>query len=236
MTSIDLKVSDAISYMKTIRSHTVDMILTDPPYNINLSSREPAGFTGIYNDDDNERTSSNWDELTFQASEFIKETERLITNNGCLVLFFDVWKITTIKDLLDAHGFNNIRLLTWRKNNPSPFTAGHGHYLPSVNEYMIFAMKKRKTTPDYKEHHIGIFEYDKPNRKTRKIYSYAQKPIALFEELIERHTKEGEYVLDPYVGSGTTLLACKNTNRSFLGCDILSEHVDNIRQLLKEVR
>ena len=55
-----------------------------------------------------------------------------------------------------------------------------------------------------------------------------QKSLSLFEELIKKHSNENDVVLDTFLGSGTTAIACKNTNRKFKGCEISKEYFEKI--------
>ena len=59
-----------------------------------------------------------------------------------------------------------------------------------------------------------------------------QKSLRLFEDLIKKHSNEGDTVLDTFLGGGTTAIACKNTNRHFKGCEINKEYYDKIIALI----
>ena len=62
-----------------------------------------------------------------------------------------------------------------------------------------------------------------------------QKSVLLFEELIKKHSNEGSWVLDTFLGSGTTAIACKRNNRNFKGCEISKEYVERITQIIQEL-
>ena len=76
----------------------------------------------------------------------------------------------------------------------------------------------------------GIYSYPLQGGKNR--FHPTQKSLALFEELIKKHSNEGDTVLDTFLGSGTTALACKNTKRNFKGCEIDKTYYDKIIELL----
>ena len=65
--------------------------------------------------------------------------------------------------------------------------------------------------------------------KTR--FHPTQKPLTVIEELIKKHSNEGDIVLDTFLGSGTTAIACKNTNRNFLGCEISIEYFNKMNEI-----
>ena len=77
----------------------------------------------------------------------------------------------------------------------------------------------------------GIYMYPLQGGKNR--IHPTQKNLKLFEELILKHTNENDIVLDVFLGSGTTLFACKNTFRHFMGCELSSEYYDKIIQRIE---
>jgi len=82
------------------------------------------------------------------------------------------------------------------------------------------------TTEEYNESYDKNFLVSKPNKKEKgaKNTHITVKPIALMEHLVKLFSKKGALVLDPFVGSGTTAIACKNTNRKCIGCEINTEY------------
>ena len=93
------------------------------------------------------------------------------------------------------------------------------------------------TTEEYNESYDKNFMVSKPNKKEKgaKNTHITVKPIALMEHLIKLFSKNGALVLDPFVGSGTTAIACKNTNRKCIGCEINTEYYDIALDRLKSV-
>lgn len=62
---------------------------------------------------------------------------------------------------------------------------------------------------------------------------HTQKPVALFEYLIKTYTNQGELVLDPFIGSGTTAVAAKNTNRNYIGWEQDNEYFEVAKKRLE---
>lgn len=91
------------------------------------------------------------------------------------------------------------------------------------------------TTEEYNESYDKNFMVSKPNKKEKgkKNTHITVKPIALMEHLVKLFSKKGALVLDPFVGSGTTAIACKNTNRKCIGCEINTEYYDIALDRLK---
>ena len=79
--------------------------------------------------------------------------------------------------------------------------------------------------------HNGIYQFPLQGGKNR--FHPTQKSLLLFEELIKKHSNENDIVLDTFLGSGTTAIASKNTNRIYKGCEISKEYYDKILKLLE---
>lgn len=269
--TIEIKNMDGLSFLKTIKNNSINLILTDPPY---LISRE-SGMNTHYNnvkqteeknieylktiEDWEEYQSSNkeivfdekqkhnflkygtiygkkycvktdygdWDkEFTVDTLDtFIKEYYTKLKKGGTLIMFFDIWKITILKELLEKHKFKQIRFIEWIKTNPQPLNSSV-NYLTNCREIALVGIKESKPTFNSK-YDNGIYTF--PLQSGKKRFHPTQKSILLFEELIKKHSNEGDIVLDTFLGSGTTAIACKNTNRRFKGCEISKEYFDKIQ-------
>ena len=104
-------------------------------------------------------------------------------------------------------------MIEWIKTNPQPLNS-KTNYLTNSREIAITCIKGSKPTFNSK-YDNGIYHYPLQGGKNR--FHPTQKSLKLFEDLIEKHSNEGDTVLDTFLGSGTTLIACKNTNRNFKG-------------------
>jgi len=140
----------------------------------------------------------------------IDEFHRILRKGGSCIIFFDLWKMETLKDLLSK--FSKHRLIEWIKTNPMPINQ-HATYLSNAREMAISCVKGGKATFNSK-YDKGIYEYPIYSGKDR--FHPTQKSLLLFEELIKKHSNKKDVVVDPYVGSGTTALAAKNTNRIYI--------------------
>lgn len=169
----------------------------------------------------------DWDkEFTVDTLDtFIKEYYTKLKKGGTLIMFFDIWKITILKELLEKHKFKQIRFIEWIKTNPQPLNSSV-NYLTNCREIALVAIKESKPTFNSK-YDNGIYMF--PLQGGKKRFHPTQKSILLFEELIKKHSNEGDIVLDTFLGSGTTAIACKNTNRQFKGCELSKEYFDKIQ-------
>ena len=173
----------------------------------------------------------SWDsDFTIEMLDnYISEFYKKLKKGGTIIIFFDLWKITLLKDLLEKHKFNQIRFIEWIKTNPQPLNSNL-NYLTNCREIALVAVKGPKPTFNSK-YDNGIYMYPLQGGKNR--IHPTQKNLKLFEELILKHTNENDIVLDVFLGSGTTLFACKNTFRHFMGCELSSEYYDKIIQRIE---
>ena len=172
----------------------------------------------------------NWDsDFTLTILEkFIEHYYKVLKKGGTLIMFFDLWKITNLKDLLEKYNFKQIRFIEWIKTNPQPRNS-KVNYLTNCREIALIGVKDGCPTFN-SSYDNGIYHFPLQGGKNR--FHPTQKSLALFEELIKKHSKEGDIVLDTFLGSGTTALACKNTKRLFKGCEISKTYYDKILPLL----
>jgi len=163
-----------------------------------------------------------------KLDEFIGEYYKKLRKGGTMIIFFDIWKITPLKELMEKHKFKQIRFLEWIKTNPQPLNS-KVNYLTNSREIALLGVKGGKPTFNSK-YDNAIYSY--PIQGGKKRFHPTQKSLVLFEDLIKKHSNEGDLVLDTFLGSGTTARACKNTNRQFKGCEVSKEYYDKLIELV----
>ena len=169
-------------------------------------------------------TSFTMDKL----DEFIGEYYKKLKKGGTMIVFFDIWKITPLKDIMEKHKFKQIRFIEWIKTNPQPLNS-QTNYLTNCREMALLGVKGGKPTFNSK-YDNAIYNFPLQGGKSR--FHPTQKSLLLFEELIKKHSNEGDVVMDTFLGSGTTAIAAKNTKRAFKGCEISKEYYDKINELM----
>ena len=159
-----------------------------------------------------------WDsEFTMeQLKLFVKHFYRILRPGGTCIMFFDLWKITNLKDMLEGEKFKQIRMIEWLKTNPQPINS-KVNYLTNCREIALLGIKKSKPTFNSK-YDKGVYEYPLQGGKDR--FHPTQKSLPLFEDLIKKHSNEGDTVLDCFAGSATTAIAAMRNNRNFIGCEM----------------
>ena len=178
--------------------------------------------------------------------EIIGKYYKKLKQGGTLIMFFDLWKITPLKELLEKHKFKQIRFIEWIKTNPQPLNSSV-NYLTNCREIALLAVKGTKPTFNSK-YDNGIYKgddvykgddcndiYHFPLQGGKHRFHPTQKSLDLFEALIKKHSNENDLVLDTFLGGGTTAIACKKTKRSFKGCEISKEYVEKVKEILATI-
>lgn len=218
--------------LASLENKTIDLVLIDPPYDIsrptNFQSGEKTG-----KDTDRFRVSMDfgeWDKNFTGLEIAIRECFRVLKDGGTMICFYDLWKIETLKSYLEAAGFVQIRFIEWVKTNPVPINSKI-NYLTNSREVAVLGVKKSKPT-FHSEYDNGIYRYPICQDKGR--FHPTQKPLALIADLINKHSNEGEIVLDCFAGSCTTGVAAVLNNRQFIGCELDAEYYEKAVQRLKD--
>jgi DNA modification methylase len=162
---------------------------------------------------------------------FIGEYYNKLRKGGTLIIFFDLWKITNLKEIMEKkpHKFKQIRFVEWIKTNPQPLNSSR-NYLTNCREIALLGVKGGKPTFNSK-YDNAIYKFPLQGGKNR--FHPTQKSLKLFEALIKKHSNENDLVMDTFLGGGTTAIACKNTKRKFIGCELNKEYVDRVLELVK---
>ena len=159
-----------------------------------------------------------------QLNDFLKLYFSKLKKGGTLIIWFDLWKISELKQMLDNIGYKQIRIIEWIKDNPLPLNQ-YTNYLTNCREIALTAIKGSKPTFNSK-YDKGIYYF--PMESGKHKFHPTQKSLKLFETLIEKHSNENDLVIDTFLGSGTTAVACKNLKRDFKGCEVNKEYFDKI--------
>lgn len=219
---IELKNQSCFDYLKTIPDKSIDLFLIDPPYEV---SRETNFAKGPVKGTDVDRFRmsmdfGDWDNNFIGLDIVIKEAYRVLRNGGTLICFYDLWKISTLKGYIEFAKFKQLRFIEWVKTNPVPINS-KVNYLTNAREIAVVAVKGGKPT-FHSEYDNGIYSYPICHDKDR--FHPTQKPLALIKELIEKHSNEGDTVVDCFSGSGTTAVASVCLGRHFYGCELNNEY------------
>jgi site-specific DNA-methyltransferase (adenine-specific) len=174
-----------------------------------------------------------WDKGDFTMNDLQKIVDQYykkLRPGGNVIIFFDLWKISDLKRIMENAGFKKMHYIEWVKTNPVPINANI-NYLTNAREMALVGTKPGGISVynGSKEDEHGIYEYP-IERKNR--FHPTQKNLKLFEHLIKNYSDEYDTVMDTFLGNGTTAYACKNTNRNFRGCELSKEYYDKIMSII----
>lgn len=206
---------DCLEGIQKIASASIDTIITDPPYFIGMTHN---GKKGNYND------------LIIMKPFFdslFSEFSRVIKENGKVYIFCD-WRTYAFYYPLLLKHISVRNMLVWDK------ISGPGSSYAFTHELILFA---EKDTPCMKGSNIfRIPGLSAGAKKTNgEMLPPTQKPVEVIEKLITDSTKEGDLVLDCFMGSGTTAVAAKKLNRNFIGFEIQEKYITISENRLKQV-
>ena len=175
-----------------------------------------------------------WDkEFTLDELEKIIEKYYLkLKKGGTLIIWFDIWKISQLKKILEKYKFKQIRFIEWIKTNPQPINSTT-NYLSNCREIALTAIKDKKPTFNSSYDNGKYDTYPMVAGKGKYKIHPTQKNLQLFEDLIKKHSNENDLVIDTFLGGGTTAIACKNTNRRFKGCEIDKTYFNKVKKFLE---
>lgn len=212
---------NCIEIIKKIPNEGIDLIITDPPYPVTL--RGSAGNSGGMLQKDINKKGKVFAHNDIDCSIYAPEFYRILKDGShCYVMTNHVNLIHMLNTFTQV-GFHFVKSLIWDKGNKIM-----GQYYMSQFEYILFFRKGKGV----KINNCGTSDIlSIPNKKLKdsdgKNLHDTEKPVQLMQILIENSSKEKQLILDPFMGIGATGVACKNTNRNFIGIE-LDEHYFNI--------
>ena len=200
---------DCMVGMKDIPDGSVDLIIMDPPYD--FGSGSGAGSFG-YNARPN---THQLDSISKGISNDVLDECMRVMRTPNIYIWCNKRQLRQYIDYFDDRGCS-VDLLTWHKTNPIPRCSNQ--YLPDT-EYLLFF---RKDAPLYGEYDTkSKYWVTGLNTKDRDLYGHPTiKPLDIIRRLVMNSSKEGDVVLDPYLGSGTTAVAAKTLKRHYIGFEI----------------
>ena len=211
---------DCLEGMKRIPDKSIDLIVTDPPYLINYT-RHVKGHRfskPILNDNNNKQL----------IIDYIKECYRVMKDNTAMYMFASHKTVDFFKQELEGTGFNVKNMIIWDKQRQG---MGDTSTVFGFQYELIFFVSKGQ--PKIRGKRLSdIWSF--PRVVGRNQVHQNQKPIELIERCVTKHSNEGDVVFDGFLGSGTTAIACLNTNRHFIGFELDKEYFDIATKRIKE--
>jgi len=238
MALMNLYNGDCSVEMKKISDNSVDLILTDPPYN--LGNFMINRSTNLAKMRDNFFANAGWDNLEFDEwvehmDVFFENAARVIKPGGSMVIFMSIIKVETIIKLAEKHGFYYKTTGIWHKLNPMPRNMNL-HFVNSTEAWIYFTYKKKTGTFNNEGKMIHDFvETSVVSNGEKKAGKHpTQKPVVLLEHFVKLLSNENDLVIDPFMGSGSTGVVCKKNNRNFIGIELDSEYYEIAQKRIED--
>jgi len=205
---------DCISVMRDMEDNSVDLVLTDIPYD--MVNRKSQGLRNL--------DKADADIANFSLQELLIEIMRLA--KGSIYMFCGFGQISEIA-LTFKNNKINPRLIIWEKTNPSPMN-GDVTWLSGI-EPCIFAKFPNATFNGHCNN--TVLRYPISRNKTEHP---TEKNLDLFKHLVNISSKEKDIILDPFLGSGTTAVAAKELHRNYIGIEISEKYCAIAKNRLRQ--
>lgn len=228
---------DSLIELKNIPDKSISLIVTDPPYNLNK-------------DYGNNQDKLEFDEYLDFSRKWLTEAKRVLKDDGTIYVFMGMRYISYIYDILEKElGMHFNSWITWFYTQGIGKTKG---FSPRHDDILMFTKNPKKFTFNLDSIRVPQKYYRSVNNmrganpgnvwefshmhycnKNRKKHP-TQKPEGLYERMILASSNEGDTILDPFLGSGTLLRVCQQTNRNGIGIEINPEYVEMTKERLSE--
>lgn len=251
---------DSFRVLKRFESKSVDMIFADPPYFLSSGGVSCSGGKQVSVDKGEwDKSLEIKDKLSYHRK-WIRLCRDVLKDNGTIWISSTLHSVYAIGVALEMEGFSIINNIIWQKTNPSPNLACR--CFTHSTETVIWARKQ--LTQKKKGKHTFNYELMKvenggkqmkdvwmfnelepefyissvtPQSEKREGKHPTQKPLGLLERIIKSSTNEGDLILDPFNGSGTTGIAASKLGRKYIGIEKEEEYIDlTIRRLINYER
>lgn len=202
--------NDAVDWLQTLESESIDLVITDPPYE-SLEKHRAKGTTTRLKV--SKGSNNQWFTIFANSrfEELFEEVYRVLKPNAHFYLFCDQETMFVAKPIGEQAGFKFWKPIVWDKQ-----AIGMGYHYRARYEFILFFEKGKRKLND-----LGIPDVLSFKRVWRNYPT--EKPVELLETLIKQSSSKNEMVIDPFFGSGSTLVAAKNLERNYLGSDISDE-------------
>ena len=219
-----IHVADALDLLRSLPNNSADLVLTDPPYEMTKRGRScrPNWMPNSMGD-------NVFDGELPDTSAWISEVYRVLKNRTHFYVFVGINDITSYLSIAQSVGFRLHNIISMIKDTGMP----NRWYYKQTELVLFFRKGQAKPINDYTSRdNVRVIM---PTLKNGKQH-ITQKPLDFITQLVTNSTQYDELVLDPFVGSGTTAVACVNTGRRFICGDQSAEYVAIARERVRKAQ
>lgn len=221
---------DCIDGMKKIDDESINLVFSDIPFNINIGKRTKSRHNGFKGKSYKDNLS---DKKYFDLiNSWIKESHRILKYDGTIIVMTG-W--TNLKDILNSLDVNNFYILNhcivkyaFGVYTKKRFVTSHYHIIFATKSNKLWTFNKQKKYDEDVWMMNREFKSKELNHPCPTTYEWVKK-------IILTSSNENDLILDSFMGTGTTSLACIKTNRHFIGFEISEEYCNIANKRLKEI-
>lgn len=198
---------DCLEVLRTLENESIDVIITDPPYNVGKD----------YGNNSDKQTKEEYDVF---LRLFLIQSKRVLKQDGLLLCFLSIATLNDCYQIFDSYLIYRWTLCHYAPNKRSCSFIGYNLWQP----ILLYS----------KDPNTKIFSYKQDFYKAvtgQEWFNHpTPKPIKLIEKLVEHFSGERDVILDPFIGSGTTMVACQNLRRNCIGIEINPKYCEEVKR------
>ena len=230
--------NDCLKQLKDIDDNSIDLIITDPPYNLaqfmkgrqtNLKKMRSNFFGDAGWDDD------DYDVWINHMDSFFEHANRVLKKKGSLILFMSIIKVESLIKLAEKHKFYYKTTGIWHKTNPMPRNMNL-HFINSTEAWIYFVNDSKTGTFNNNGKAIHDFVETSLTPSNEKKFGKhpTQKPISLINHFVKILSNENDTILDCFMGSGSTGVSAIELRRKFICIEFNSEYFDIAKNRIQD--
>lgn len=234
--------ADSFEYLDKMKRESIDVIFADPPYFLSGNGISNSGGKMVNVNKGEWDKSISIEEKHAYNREWLKKCKRLLTTNGTIWVSGTLHNIYSVGMALEQEGYKILNNITWQKLNPPPNLSTR--YFTHSTETILWARKDDKDARHY--YNYDLMKEFNHNKQMKDVWTGSltkqsekdfgkhptQKPEYLLERIVLASTQEGDTILDPFLGSGTTAVVAKKLNRQCIGIEKDDDYIELAKQRL----
>ena len=239
---------NSLEILKKIPDKTFDLVFADPPYNLQIGKKlkrpDDSKVNGVNDKWDQFKNFNDYDNF---CKLWLTESKRVLKDNGSIWVIGTYHNIFRLGYHIQNMGFWILNDVIWRKNNPMPNF--RGTRFTNAHETLIWASKNKKSKYTFNYQSLKCLNDDLQMRSDwtlpicsgnerikkngKKVHS-TQKPESLLYRILLASTNKGDFVFDPFLGTGTTAVVAKKLGRNYFGIEREKKYFKTAKQRLEK--
>jgi len=240
--------SNTLEVLKKIPNKTFDLVFVDPPYNLQIGKKlkrpDDSKVNGVNDKWDQFESFNNYDNF---CKEWLTECKRILKDNGSIWVIGSYHNIFRIGYHIQNIGYWLLNDVIWKKNNPMPNF--RGTRFTNAHETLIWASKYKNSKYTFNYQSLKCLNDDlqvrsdwtlpicsgkeRVKKNGKKVHS-TQKPESLLHRILLASTNKGDFVFDPFLGTGTTAVVAKKMGRNYFGIEKEKKYFETAKQRLEK--